>query len=64
MALVTKEFKLELSPGGCPDTVITASQGDIGRPYKANLFWDGEPWSAAGYDVALRGRKTDKITYV
>ena len=29
MALVTKEFKLELSPGGCPDTVITASQGDI-----------------------------------
>ena len=38
MALITKTFKLELSPGGCPDTVITASQGDIGRPFEASPY--------------------------
>ena len=62
MALVTKEFKLDLAPGQLRP-VVNASQGDIGGPFKADLYWNGSPWTATGYTAKLRGKKPDKTVF-
>ena len=62
MALVTKEFKLDLAPGQLRP-VVNASQGDIGRPFKADLYWNGSPWTATGYTANLRGKKPDATVF-
>ena len=62
MALVTKEFKLDLAPGQLRP-VVNASQGDIGRPFKADLYWNGSPWAATGYTAKLRGKKPDNTVF-
>ena len=62
MALVTKEFKLDLAPGQLRP-VVNASQGDIGRPFKADLYWNGSPWTATGYTAKLRGKKPDNTVF-
>ena len=62
MALVTKEFKLDLAPGQLRP-VVNASQGDIGRPFKADLYWNGSPWTATGYTANLRGKKPDNTVF-
>lgn len=62
MALVTKEFKLDLAPGKLRP-VVNASQGDIGRPFMARCYWDGSPWTATGYTANIRGRKPDETVF-
>ena len=62
MALVTKEFKLDLAPGQLRP-VVNASQGDIGRPFKADLYWNGSPWTATGYTAKIRGKKADNTVF-
>lgn len=62
MALVTKEFRLDLAPGKLRP-VVNASQGDIGRPFKADLYWNGSPWTATGYTANIRGRKPDETVF-
>ena len=62
MALVTKEFKLDLAPGQLRP-VVNASQGDMGRPFKADLYWNGSPWTATGYTAKLRGKKPDNTVF-
>ena len=43
--------------------VVNASQGDIGRPFKAYLYWNGSPWTATGYTANLRGKKPDNTVF-
>ena len=62
MALVTKEFKLDLAPGQLRP-VVNASQGDIGRPFKADLYWNGSPWTATGTTAEIRGKKPDDTVF-
>ena len=62
MALVTKEFKLDLAPGQLRP-VVNASQGDMGRPFKADLYWNGSPWTATGYTAKIRGKKPDNTVF-
>lgn len=60
----TLSFDLELKPGGIPP-IIHASQGDIGRMFKANIYWDGSAATSyiSGATVNLRGRKPDKTVF-
>ena len=60
----TLSFDLELKPGGIPP-IIHASQGDIGRMFKANIYWDGAAATSyvSGATVNLRGRKPDKTVF-
>lgn len=60
----TLTFDLELKPGGIPP-IIHASQGDIGRTFKANIYWDGSAATAylTNATVVLRGRKPDKTVF-
>ena len=62
MALVTKEFKLDLAPGRLRP-VVNASQGDIGRPFEADLYWNGSPWTATGTTAEIRGKKPDDTVF-
>ena len=66
MAITNKvfEFVLELTPGGIPP-IIHASQGDVGRTFKANVVWNGSAASAyiSGTTVKLRGKKPDKTVF-
>ena len=60
----TLSFDLELKPGGIPP-IVHASQGDIGRMFKANIYWDGSAATSyiSGATVNLRGRKPDKTVF-
>lgn len=60
----TLSFDLELKPGGIPP-IIHASQGDIGRMFKANIYWDGSAATSyvSGATVNLRGNKPDKTVF-
>ena len=62
MALVTHKFKLDLTPGASRP-VIYASAGDVGRPFTASLYWNGEAWSASGTTPVIRGKKPDKTVF-
>ena len=62
MALVTKEFKLDLAPGQLRP-VVNASQGDIGRPFMARCYWNGATWTATGNTANIRGRKPDETVF-
>lgn len=62
MAFITQTFKLDLTPGASRP-VLYASQGDIGRPFQAELFWSGSHWDADAYDAILRGKKTDATVF-
>ena len=62
MAFQTFTFDLELQPGGAPP-VIYASAGDIGRPFEANLYWNGSAWTATGTTAKIRGKKPDKTVF-
>lgn len=62
MALVTKEFNLNLAPNRAP-AVLYASAGDVGRPFKALLYWGDTAWSATGTTCRLRGRKPDNTVF-
>lgn len=60
----TMTFDLELKPGGIPP-IVHASQGDIGRMFKANIYWDGSAATSyiSGATVNLRGKKPDKTVF-
>ena len=60
----TLSFDLELKPGGIPP-IIHASQGDVGRMFKANIYWDGAAATSyvSGATVNLRGKKPDKTVF-
>ena len=60
----TLTFDLELKPGGIPP-IIHASQGDVGRTFSANIYWDGSAATAylASATVVLRGKKPDKTVF-
>ena len=62
MAFITTTFKLDLTPGAARQ-VIHASQGDIGRPFKAELYWNGTHFDADDYDALLRGKKVDATVF-
>ena len=62
MAFVATTFKLDLTPGASRP-VIYASAGDIGRPFTASLYWNGEAWSASGTTPVIRGKKPDKTVF-
>lgn len=62
MAFQTFTFDLELQPGGAPP-VIYASAGDVGRPFTASLYWNGEAWTATGTTAKIRGKKPDKTVF-
>ncbi len=62
MALVTHKFKLDLTPGASRP-VVYASAGDIGRPFEANLYWNGEAWTATGTTAKIRGKKPDATVF-
>lgn len=62
MAFITTTFKLDLTPGASRQ-VIHASQGDIGRPFKAELYWNGTHFDADDYDALLRGKKVDATVF-
>lgn len=62
MAFQTYTFDLELQPGGAPP-VIYASAGDVGRPFTASLYWNGEAWTATGTTAKIRGKKPDKTVF-
>lgn len=56
-------FDLEAAPGGSAP-VINASQGDIGRQFQANLYWNGETWTpGSGVTCKLRGHKPDNTVF-
>lgn len=60
---IRKTFNLDMVPGGAPP-IIHLSAEDVGRPYRANLLYDGE-----GYDledvtsVVIRGTKPDNTVF-
>lgn len=62
MALVTHKFKLDLTPGAARQVLYT-SQGDIGRPFEADLYWNGSPWTATGTTANIRGKKPDDTVF-
>ena len=62
MALVTHKFKLDLTPGAARQVLYT-SQGDIGRPFEADLYWNGSPWTATGTTANIRGKKQDDTVF-
>ena len=62
MAFITTTFKLDLTPGASRQ-VLYASQGDIGRPFKAELYWNGSHFDADAYDAILRGKKVDATVF-
>ena len=62
MALVTHKFKLDLTPGAARQVLYT-SQGDIGRPFEADLYWNGSPWTATGTTAEIRGKKPDDTVF-
>lgn len=65
MALNSKidVFDLDLTPGGAP-SILHCSQGDVGRKFKANLFWDGESFApGSGVTCELRGKKPDNTVF-
>lgn len=62
MAFVATTFKLDLTPGASRP-VIYASAGDVGRPFTASLYWNGEAWSASGTTPVIRGKKPDKTVF-
>lgn len=62
MALVTHKFKLDLTPGASRQVLYT-SQGDIGRPFEADLYWNGSPWTATGTTASIRGKKPDDTVF-
>ena len=62
MAFVATTFKLDLTPGAARP-VIYASAGDVGRPFTASLYWNGEAWSASGTTPVIRGKKPDKTVF-
>ena len=62
MAFITTTFKLDLTPGAARQ-VIHASQGDIGRPFKAELYWNGSHFNADACTAVLRGKKVDATVF-
>jgi len=62
LALVTHKFKLDLTPGAARQVLYT-SQGDIGRPFEADLYWNGSPWTATGTTASIRGKKPDDTVF-
>ncbi len=62
MAFIETTFKLELSPGASRQ-VLYASQGDIGRPFKAELYWNGSHFNADACTAVLRGKKVDDTVF-
>ena len=63
MAFVTQTFKLDITPGASRP-VIHASQGDIGRPFKSELYWNGEAWTpGTGVACKIRGKKPDATVF-
>ncbi len=69
------EFNLDMTPGGRPP-IIHASQGDIGRAFQANLFYNGEPMALnnSGFgsltedeenvvSARIRGKKPDHTVF-
>ena len=62
MAFITTTFKLDLTPGASRQ-VLYASQGDIGRPFKAELYWNGTRFNADACTAVLRGKKVDATVF-
>lgn len=62
MAFATTTFKLDLTPGASRP-VIYASAGDIGRPFTASLYWNGEAWTPGTATPVIRGKKPDKTVF-
>lgn len=62
MAFVTQTFKLDITPGASRP-VIYASAGDIGRPFTASLYWNGEAWTPGTATPVIRGKKPDKTVF-
>ena len=62
MAFVTTTFKLDLTPG-VSRPVIYASAGDIGRPFTASLYWNGEAWAPGTATPVIRGKKPDNTVF-
>lgn len=60
--LVTQIFKLDLTPGASRP-VVYASAGDIGRPFNAELYWNGSAWTATGTTAKIRGKKPDATVF-
>ena len=62
MAFIETTFKLDLTPGASRQ-VLYASQGDIGRPFKAELYWNGSHFNADACTAVLRGKKVDATVF-
>lgn len=55
-------FRLDMSPG-VPTPIIHASAGDVGRAFKANLYWNSVPYDIQGNRVTIRGTKPDRTVF-
>lgn len=59
----TYSFDVDMIPNGYTP-VVHVSQGDVGRPFVANLYWNGVSWTAgSGVTCNLRGQKPDKTVF-
>lgn len=59
---IQKTFNLDMVPGGAPP-IIHVSAGDVGRTFKANLLYNGEPYDIQGNVVTIRGTKPDGTVF-
>ena len=61
MAFEITTFKLDMTPGKIP-AVVNVSQGDIGRTFVVDTYWNGKRWDAYGTPT-LRGKKPDGTVF-
>lgn len=59
---ITTTFNLDMVPGGAPP-IIHVSARDVGRPYRANLLYNGEVYEVQGNRITIRGTKPDKTVF-
>lgn len=60
---IQKTFNLDMVPGGAPP-IIHVSAGDVGRPFRAVLLYNGETYDLdAVTSVVVRGTKPDKTVF-
>lgn len=60
---IQKTFNLDMVPGGAPP-VIHVSAGDVGRPFRAVLLYNGETYDLEDVtSVKIRGTKPDKTVF-
>lgn len=60
---IRKTFNLDMVPGGAPP-IIHVSAGDVGRPFRANLLYNGETYDLEDVtSVKIRGTKPDNTVF-